>query len=238
MITFFRKIRKRLLSENSVSRYLIYAIGEIALVMIGILLALQVNNWNQGRKEKAIEQELLLQFQTDLNGDLEALNKIEINYELIIQSCEIIVDHLKNKKPWQDSLALHFDLWNDYEAYFTNTGAISNLNSRGVELIRNTPLRNKILNLYNQVYPSSKKGSDFFREDHVHITYKIHLERIEPVQWLEKAIPNNYEALYEDQIFINHVQWIRNAASFNSNKFKEVKEEIKILLSLLQTEIN
>jgi hypothetical protein len=47
MIKFFRKIRQKLLSENKFSKYLIYAIGVIFLVMIGILLALQINNWNE-----------------------------------------------------------------------------------------------------------------------------------------------------------------------------------------------
>ena len=52
MIKFFRKIRQKLLNENRFSKYLVYAIGEIVLVMIGILLALQVNNWNELRKKK------------------------------------------------------------------------------------------------------------------------------------------------------------------------------------------
>ena len=55
MIKFFRKIRQRLLTENKLSKYLIYAIGEILLVMIGILLALQVNNWNEKNKKKEIQ---------------------------------------------------------------------------------------------------------------------------------------------------------------------------------------
>ncbi len=51
MISFFRKIRQKLLQQNQVTRYLIYALGEIFLVVIGILIALQVNYWNQGRLE-------------------------------------------------------------------------------------------------------------------------------------------------------------------------------------------
>jgi hypothetical protein len=52
MIKFFRKIRYQLLGEGKTGRYLKYAIGEIALIMIGILLALQLNNWNlQGKQE-------------------------------------------------------------------------------------------------------------------------------------------------------------------------------------------
>jgi hypothetical protein len=54
MIKFFRKIRQRLLTENKFSKYLIYAIGEIILVVIGILIALQVNNLNEQSKKKRI----------------------------------------------------------------------------------------------------------------------------------------------------------------------------------------
>ena len=50
MIKFFRHIRQNLIMENKTSKYLKYAIGEIILVVIGILIALQVNNWNENRK--------------------------------------------------------------------------------------------------------------------------------------------------------------------------------------------
>ena len=56
MIKFFRKIRQKILTENKFSKYLIYAIGEILLVMIGILLALEVNNWNENQKDREQEQ--------------------------------------------------------------------------------------------------------------------------------------------------------------------------------------
>jgi len=56
MITFFRRIRQKLIDSGSVTKYLLYAIGEILLVVIGILIALQVNNWNEERKEIATEK--------------------------------------------------------------------------------------------------------------------------------------------------------------------------------------
>ena len=59
MIKFFRKIRQNLLMENKTGKYFKYAIGEIVLVMIGILLALQVSNWNQDRKDRISERKLL-----------------------------------------------------------------------------------------------------------------------------------------------------------------------------------
>ena len=75
MIKFFRKIRLKLLEQNKVSKYFKYAIGEILLVMIGILLALQVNNWNENRKERLQEIILLEQLLSDFNSNLEQLDQ-------------------------------------------------------------------------------------------------------------------------------------------------------------------
>ena len=73
MIKFFRKIRQKLLSENRFSKYLLYAFGEIILVMVGILLALQVNNWNESRKKEQAEIQLYKKILTDLNSEREVI---------------------------------------------------------------------------------------------------------------------------------------------------------------------
>jgi len=85
MINFFRKTRNKLITENKFSKYLLYAIGEIALVMIGILLALQVNNWNEKRLEKIIEQEYLI----NLRGDFE-YNKVHLEEK--IDKCNSLIN--------------------------------------------------------------------------------------------------------------------------------------------------
>lgn len=234
MIRLFRKIRHKLLSEKSYSIYLLYATGEIALVMIGILLALQIDNWSDERKMKELEHELLTQFQTDLQTDIETIGQVNFWYQKTIYSCEVLIDHLKNRIPFHDSLKIHFDQWNEFQVFNYNTAAISNLNSRGVELISNVELRNQILKLYNQYLPSNLKSNNYFREDHVHITYKIHLERIEPLVWRESAMPNNYTALFDDQVFINHLQWIKNAAMFNTNENISLLGEIGSVIDLIE----
>ena len=68
MIKFFRKIRQRLLSENKLSKYLLYAFGEIILVVIGILIALQINNWNEERKNANLEKDYLISISADLEN--------------------------------------------------------------------------------------------------------------------------------------------------------------------------
>ena len=73
MIRFFRKIRLKVLSHGKVGKYLLYAVGEIALVMIGILLALQVNNWNEGKKALKRQTEYLVQIQAEMSANRSAL---------------------------------------------------------------------------------------------------------------------------------------------------------------------
>ena len=82
MIKFFRKIRQKLLVENRFNKYLLYAIGEIVLVVIGILIALQINNWNQQRLENKDENTIL----SNLNEEfLENQKNLELGKkELII----------------------------------------------------------------------------------------------------------------------------------------------------------
>ena len=76
MIKFFRHIRKSLLMENKTSKYFKYAIGEIILVVIGILIALQINNWNENRKSIAMGEEYLSGIKKDLNKDLVLIDSI------------------------------------------------------------------------------------------------------------------------------------------------------------------
>lgn len=93
MIKFFRRIRQKLLTENKFSKYLFYAIGETILVMIGILLALQVNNWNEVRKENGLKNTYSARLINDLKKDL---NTIKINKARIESMQSIISDFTKS----------------------------------------------------------------------------------------------------------------------------------------------
>ena len=96
MIKFFRRIRQRLLTENKFSKYLLYAIGEIVLVVIGILIALTINNWNEIRKEKELETQILIQLQKDISDNIESLEYI-------------LNEHIKSKNATISLLMIYAD---------------------------------------------------------------------------------------------------------------------------------
>ena len=89
MIKFFRKIRQRLLTENKFSKYLLFAIGEIVLVVIGILIALQINNWNAEKKIEKEEIGILSNLLESLlsakeQSDIEIFNENQLSASLLI----------------------------------------------------------------------------------------------------------------------------------------------------------
>ena len=89
MIKFFRKIRQRLLTDNKFSKYLLYAIGEIILVVIGILIALQINNWNAEQKIKKEEIGILNNLLESLysakeQSDIDIFKENQLKESLIV----------------------------------------------------------------------------------------------------------------------------------------------------------
>jgi len=87
MIKFFRKIRQNLLMENKTGKYFKYAIGEIILVVIGILIALQINNWNNNRIEQNEEKEVISKLHADFKVNKKVLKDflIEVNNQMNAQ---------------------------------------------------------------------------------------------------------------------------------------------------------
>ena len=104
MIKFFRKIRKQLMTENRVGKYILYAIGEIVLVMIGILLALQVNNWNGDRKVHQKELSFLTQLKEEISSNLIGLKFRDSLSTINISLSEKALEKFYQVKTVQDLL--------------------------------------------------------------------------------------------------------------------------------------
>ena len=98
MIHFFRRIRQGLINKERAGKYLLYAIGEIILVVIGILIALSINNWNEERKNNILEQEYYCRLLEDVEQDIEQIDKFLIDVQDRIRSANNAVRLLKNEE--------------------------------------------------------------------------------------------------------------------------------------------
>jgi len=90
MIKFFSKIRQNSIRENKLTNYLKYAIGEIILVVVGILIALQINNWNESRKQYKTEKEFIASVKNDLRQDKAFINRVIDQTEPRIAAYEVL----------------------------------------------------------------------------------------------------------------------------------------------------
>lgn len=79
MFKFFRRIRQGLLEKGNIRKYLLYAFGEILLVVLGILIALQINNWNQNRVDKKMEHTYLKNLMVNVEADLKLIDRLILN---------------------------------------------------------------------------------------------------------------------------------------------------------------
>jgi hypothetical protein len=91
MLKFFRIIRWKLIDEENLRKYSIYAFGEIILVVIGILLALQINSWSQFKKDRSIERELLSDLKLEMESNLSQLMEKIVKAESKIERDSLLL---------------------------------------------------------------------------------------------------------------------------------------------------
>ena len=151
MIEFFRKIRKKMLTENKFSKYLIYAIGEIILVVIGILIALSINNWNSKQTQFDLEIQYLHSLKEEFSNNLEELKRTKNgNAENIVAAVEI-ANHTgpepSNITDKEFSI-LFFKTTNNEVQYRPGNGIINEIISSGkLSIISNLELKKALASL-------------------------------------------------------------------------------------------
>jgi len=171
MLKFIRKTRRNLVSRGKAVDYLKYAVGEIILVVIGILIALQINNWNEQRKTNKQELLLLRQLQTDVNSNLDEV--VELNKRLHInkQGIDSLIVRINNKQ--YDLFVPVFLTQTLKKSDFNNASSGYNLMQNGkAALISDEAVLKSVLNIYEKDLPdiinrqSDMKNSIDFIQSH------------------------------------------------------------------------
>ncbi|WP_228850963.1 DUF6090 family protein [Aegicerativicinus sediminis] len=169
MIHVFQRLRRRFLDNNRFSKYLLYAIGEILLVVIGILIALQVNNWNEGRKEKHLLNDHFLAIISNVKSDIQQLEK-----DAILRD-SLRATNIKARNQIKEGLFDIETLTNSsrffFEFYFTP-------NKSGYEALKNSGYMGKITNTrIDSLLHGYYVGLDNLRERE--ISFNVFIENVE-----------------------------------------------------------
>lgn len=173
MLRFFTKIRQTLLMESSFSKYLLYAVGEILLVVVGILIALQINDQNDLRKERVKEIHYLSNIRTDLNTNLAEMDRyLEVRTEYIA-AAKRIIGHFEGK-PITDYSAFNADGVGIYswQKFWLNNNTFQELvNSGNLALISNDDIKEALLGI-ESLYKKMKSEEEHYRFDTETLIYE------------------------------------------------------------------
>lgn len=151
MFKFFRTIRQKLIQDNRVTKYFMYFIGEIILVVIGILIALQINNWNLHRIDRVAEKKLLQNILQDLQMDTEVFDINIQNNSFHIAVLDTMLHEVcfnPEGYPLMDFIR-HNALYSYYGSFLATKGSyVESLSSGRLSLILSDSLRRSILDYY------------------------------------------------------------------------------------------
>jgi hypothetical protein len=195
------RVRKRINKQERKNTFWLYTLGELVLVVLGILIALQIENWNQERQDRKLEKILLNEMLVNLRSDLRDANSNYTYNEDFKRSNEIVLSYLDGQFPYDDSLEYHFGHLNGGTVFDENTSTYESLKSIGIDLIRTDSLRRKITYLYEARYDYIRTIAEAaYQNNNMHLVPAIrdHLYVEIP---LEKARPLDPTAIRESSSF-------------------------------------
>ncbi len=250
MIRFFRNIRQKLAAENKVAAYLRYAIGEIVLVVVGILIALQINNWNEDRKSGIQETLYLNRLLEENKEDVANFNSYIKDLEKGIQAIELLSGALKSNDS-SDSLLVYyayeyFKYGSIFPIFTPSSSTFSELSSTGnLRVIRNTSLRDKLVKLYTkhkQVAERIRIDIDWVLPIDAPFYYQHNIMRYEPSSAF--LFPSESLNKFANDLRTNRIFYINNSAAhfwINQDAIKYLKllvEDTNAIVLLLNKELN
>ncbi|MUP46456.1 hypothetical protein E0K83_11980 [Gramella sp. BOM4] len=246
MIKFFRNIRRKLLKENRFKRYMLYAIGEIILVVIGILIALQINNWNEIQKLRAQEKLILAGIQDEFISNLKILDSTMHLNELNIKKSLELGEYLG---PSTDSLDqktfsnLMVGAFKEESRYLPILGLVNELTNSGkLSLLSDTELR-KAISSWSSDLDRVANQEDYVveRRDISHSyflntgNFRDHLEKIKNGSSLVNITPskfpkNDYSFLRDQSFESNFYLFITASSNLQDNYYKPLREKINFII--------
>lgn len=244
----------QLLSENKLLRYLAYAVGEIVLVVIGILIALQVNNWNEWRKDRQIELSILAEIRSDLEMDLEEFNRNMTHLKNQQLSSLRLLEIARENLAYDESYGVYLFLAALYPRFTPKTAGYELLQNKGLDLISDDELRRAVTDLYQfgypyiqakeedlehfynfEISPAMRKyfGSEPFKREHI----PADIINPDSISILRLSEMRNFDAFKEDENFLSIVKACyaegESYLFFHEYSLREIKSLIEKLETAL-----
>jgi len=233
MIKFFREIRHKLFIENKFSKYLTYATGEILLLVIGILIALQLNNWNEQRKNVNAEKQYYKNIKRQLQEDINVIKRnIEFNqryYNQYQYAIQLISD---NDRSNLDSLAKISINILEFSDFHQETNIYQTLVNSG-EI--------KLLNNQNII-----EGLQRLEETYIYIN-RVEVSHFDVIKFIYSELPKivRFKPIKIEKVdrffefeFQNHFVTVSDIMMEKDEVYKQALYEINLIIDMINVELN
>lgn len=245
MIKFFRRIREQLISENKFSKYFIYAIGEIVLVVIGILIALQINNWNEEKKDHTFEMRMLSEVKNALDNDIVYFKRMVRRYEKLDSSATRFIRLVHQKATFDDTLYRKgISRWYYLRTgnnYIYNRGPYEAIKSSGLDRISSDSLRNRLVNFYDFQFPKNEELMNWvdreYDEDVKQLESFLGPNFIEIVDGKEEVFSKFPEDLLQRPEFLELLRNMRMRARLYNSWMQDFIEDMEVMSGELTREL-
>ncbi|MEL7271718.1 MAG: DUF6090 family protein [Bacteroidota bacterium] len=253
MIKIFRRIRQKLLSENRFSKYLLYALGEIILVVIGILIALQINNWNLTQQDRKTEKENLLALQKEFSQNSAKLQEVIRQNKENIEGAEKMIQSFSSTSKdtiSEQTISLYGSETFGVEINFEpEAGVLSEIISSGqLKLILNNQLKHKLAGFSSKIHEIEQQEREVLDYRIMAIKQMVNEGNMERVYadlgfrkgYINTAFDNTgIRSMLNSLPFLNQIVLYQSSSIVTNQAFYEpLNKEIEIILELITNRLN
>jgi len=246
MIKLFRHIRQNLIMENNTSKYLKYAIGEIVLVVIGILIALQVNNWNENRRSIIKKEKLLNALKIEFISNLTQLEKVLYFDDIVLKGTKKLmsIDPENSVDITSDSMPNWLQNASFRWTFNPINGALkTGISSGEIHLIQNDSLVNLLFGWQDFVADARENeercvaaviGARPIIEKYIR---NLDFRRTYIVELRKSRFPSDYQSLFRDPLFEDYLGERYLSMEEALVELKEVEKKNNLILELIDLEL-
>lgn len=224
------------MESKKITSYLLYAIGEVFLVVIGIMIAVSINNINDQKQESALERKLLQELVSDLKVDeLDILENIAIHLQSE-NSCLLLRKHLLNDLQMHDTLMQHFTHTYNFTSFLYKDGAYETMLSKGLTIIKNDNIRQLTTNYYEERIPFQLNIQQATIQQMILIS-EDHLALFKNFNWVYPMDPWDFEALKKDRSYLSWLSYTAVNRKFERSRFESLLRVNRELQKVINEEL-
>jgi len=224
------------LKNKDFGKYMLQASGQVLIIIIGIIVALNINNWNERKNKNILEIKTLYEIKKGFEDDLIDINANINIQQSAIKSGNVLLTHLRNESPMDDSLKFHFANCGMFTIFIARTAPFETLKTRGLDIISNDSIRIQIAKIHDSNYEAIIAFQNRFNNN-LRNYINFLQSNFSDIDFSQSATPINYNQLLQNNEFINLIDLNTQSKIFSIYYYRLTKTQIIELIKNIDQEL-